>query len=67
MSYLSPDEVNILVRENYHVTKKFGIVGNLKFRGYVDHSGIGKLLEFLNENFYQNDSVRFEVKINSNN
>jgi len=67
MSYLSPDEVNIVIRENHGVTGKFGIVGNLKFRGYADHSGIDKLIEFLNENFYQHDPVRFEVKINSSN
>jgi hypothetical protein len=67
MSYLNPDEVTILVREKYSVTQKAGIVGNLKFRGYVDHSGIDRLLEFLDENFYQNDAVRFEVKINSTN
>ena len=67
MSYLSPDEVNIVIRPNYGVTRKLGIVGNLKFRGFVDHSGIDRLIEFLNENFYSNDPVQFEIKINSSN
>jgi hypothetical protein len=71
MGHLHADDVTIVVRENYWKKDdpeiRLGVVGRLNFKGLCDHSDIGNLLEFLNENFYEHDHVRFEVKINSRN